>query len=248
MNVVYKKFISFATQVYRVSDQINLVRYRRQEPIVDYRRSCFVYYPRRRFVTNRPDTYRNLRSFFIKDKHSQRERLSNWFNVPIDAGYPKILRPLRHKGAEQYFVIANEEELREVLQYIEFEYYTQTVFPKKKEYRVIYIYGEPLICLLKKNLDETEELDPALPWNGTNTYFTTININTCNLTRTSFFEDARRFFQELPFDVVAFDVGWRINNRIREYKLFEVNFAPGLAIEDNIELIAQKVAEGRNNV
>lgn len=245
LKIVYNKYYKLAVAVDKMLGRNSRrVRYKKKNPTVSYENSVFLYYPSSEYVRNRPSLYGNLRSFVASNKRRQREVLDEFLHVPRDDKFPKIIRPLRTRGGKGYILVETQEEMDSID--VDFDYWVQSVFPKMAEYRIIYVYGNPCVALRKYPKNENDELDPKEPWNaGEDITFVTINLDCCNLVNTSFFDDAKNFLEEYPLDIAAFDVGWRKDKSGRHYSVFEVNCAPEISIENNLELVVERIKEGR---
>lgn len=194
--------------------------------------------------TNESETYRSLYSFFSSNKPTQRELLAGaglpvpeTYQTHSDARYATpgawISRPLRHSGGLGY------RRTEDVSDFTEGEEYIQRVYPKDREYRLIYVYGQHLITLRKK---VPEGLTNDQPWNHSNgAFFQTIHHwENCRLAST----DILARLQSLPIimyaHIVAVDVMW--SNSLG-YSVCELNACPGLTIDNNLRKVAAYVSE-----
>lgn len=206
----------------------------RYQPALDYRQDLFLAYPQRsqypNLITNVPESYDFLASFYRLSKHAQRGMLLN-SGLKTPEAYTStrhfVVRPLRHFGGFDYRITEDPSDYNPDTQYI------SPAFPKWREYRVIFVKGTPLIVLRKK---PGEHSGPFDAWNhSTGSYFqTVIDRDNSPLSRTSFFEDASRFCVSRDTHLVAADVFIDVECN---YAITEFNFSPALSIPSNIEVI-----------
>jgi hypothetical protein len=209
--------------------------------VFDYNRDFFMLPISPEHVLHAPAEFLNTVNFGKMNKLYQRKELSKYANVPKVAGSHSeaeglsgskfVVRPLRHSGGLGYRVTSDR------LSFTPGEEYISELFPKRREYRVIFLFGKPLIILRKKpNEGVTEEA----PWGHQNSFFQTVNDwGTCRLQGT----DCVSKLQGSPLvrgaHIVAADV--LFNSKVEgQYAVLELNFCPGLDIDNNRE----KVVEG----
>lgn len=194
--------------------------------------------------SNPSDTYRSLYSFFSANKPTQREFIAG-LGISVPESYQHseslhdvrpgswIVRPLRHSGGRGYRLTESVTDFTEGQEYI------QRVYPKDREYRLIYVYGQHLITLRKKVPEGTPQ---DQPWNhSAGAFFQTINHwENCRLAGT----DILARLQSLPIithaHIVAVDVMW--SNSLG-YSVCELNACPGLTIDNNLRKVANYVSE-----
>lgn len=213
----------------------------------DYERDIFLSYPHPANLTRRTGAtlaavYRELFSFANTSKIRQRNTLrSAGVAVPDSASTHEaarelgegrfIVRPYRHQGGAGYRLTSDPTD------FIEGTEYVQRVFPKDREYRVIYAFGDPLVTLLKR---APEGVSNELAWNHQQgALFQTITKEKNDrLLRTDF----REVMSKLPIinygHIVAADVMWSDQHG---YQVCELNMCPGLTIPQNLERIANHV-------
>lgn len=212
--------------------------------LAQYRGKCFFFtYPHPDRLSEASQHYGELYDFFSAHKAGQRSRLSK-FDIPALACYvsppdegtaPKkingyIKRPLRHHSGRAYEIIDDPTKFREGYEYV------SPVFPKTREYRIIFVLGEPLVVLRKKN---AKELRPEEAWNHVNgSYFQTCNEPT-KLHATDAFERLRA----CPILQNASIVGVDILYRKGEYRICEFNACPSLTIPENFAKIIHYIQE-----
>jgi hypothetical protein len=142
-----------------------------------------------------------------------------------------IVRKLRHAQGKDYRVTSS------ILDFEEGKEYISELFPKTREYRIIYVFGEPLLILRKK---APEDLGPEQPWNHANgSFFQTVkNWKTCRLTPTGVIEKLREAFFIKHAHIVGVDV---MLSKDGEYSVLECNACPSLLIEDNLHKVADYI-------
>lgn len=214
-----------------------LVKLPRSEiPIIyDANSTIFLSYPAKELVknTDRFGNYQNVRRLFLANKRDQSSILSDWFKTTTDEGYgPYVVRPLRHYGGQGFMVIEEKSE-----EYPETDYYYKTLFTREAEYRVVYAFGNVVGLLLKKMPDGN--YDQRKAWNHSQgSTFVSITIDGSKLSRSSFFDSAKRFFSEYGVpDICAFDILYRKGT----HRVCEINFAPGITIPSTIQNLLEAV-------
>jgi hypothetical protein len=209
-------------------------------PDLDWNQDLFFAYPKENAYAGRllnlPSTYSQLASFYTSNKGHQRKLLRN-HGVKTPESYTTtatqfVVRPLRHYGGVGFRVTTNKEDYNPQTEYI------APLFPKSREYRVIFVFGEPVIMLRKK---PGNDVKPDEPWNYSNgSYFQTISSpDECRLyTQTSFFNDAQQFPVIKDAHIVAADV----LTCGADYAVCELNFSPAITIHSNLERIKDHVS------
>lgn len=177
--------------------------------------------------------------FFAANKFQQRAELAEYLPVPwtgtITGGNPPegkfVVRPLNHQKGEHFRVTENANDYNPRREYI------SALFPKTREYRLVYVYGSPVLLLRKQ---VPEGVTAEQPWNhATGSTFQTVNDwSTSPLMRT----DILKRLEECPViqeaDIVGVDVA--INGKKNPlYVVFEINSCPALTLEDNVEAVAE---------
>jgi len=130
-----------------------------------------------------------------------------------------VVRPLRHFGGHGYRLTEQADD------YNPFNEYISEVFPKRHEYRVIFVYGTPVATMLKRMPQETP--NPTLPWNHSmGAYFISVNNPENNrLRNTDVYEKLSSSPIVKASHLVAADVLLAKRNR---YAICELNFCPAL--------------------
>ena len=195
----------------------------------------------------------NPSPFPLAHKAGQRRRLDEMGIKTPNSYEPNgkwVVRPLNHHGGRGFEVMEQEEKPRYQGKY------SSPMFNRTHEYRVVYLRGERMFTLLKR-VDEGMPQD--VPWNhdGGSSFVTVNNWENNRLRHSYFFEHfedeytsggycpcceprptAGDFFAHVEGDLIGVDVLY--NADTRDYAVCEVNFAPGLTIEANLNAIVTK--------
>jgi hypothetical protein len=198
-------------------------------------------------TTGAPPEFTNVHSFFAKHKYGQRQALENaGVSVPAafgsaaaaiahsasvtDDGLCFVIRPLRHSGGEHYRVSDGSD--------LGANEYASVLYPKKREYRVIFVFGKPLIYLRKK---PNEGVAEDAPWGHVNSKFQTINdIPNCRLSQTDCVERLSALDVVKYSHVVAADILYN-SKEPQPYVVLELNMCPSLSIADNLAKVVEAV-------
>lgn len=210
----------------------------RYQPALDYRQDLFLAFPSTDRYPNRisnvPASYSLLSSFYSSSKASQRSLITQ-YGVKTPEAYTSthfIVRPLSHFGGHNYRITTDSNDYNPSTEYI------SPAFHKWREYRVVFVKGNPLVILRKKPGPEAQ---PFEAWNHTNgSYFQTV-IDTASspLLQTSFLTDAGNHPVLRDSHLIAVDV---LLDREHNYAVTEFNFSPALTIPSNIEVITNALA------
>lgn len=191
-------------------------------------------------------SYEELYEFFSSDKARQRISLAAaGVSTPYTARSSSvrtnntvpvgsfITRPLRHSRGQGYRITPDPND------FIPGQEYIQQLYPKDREYRVIYCYGDPIIVLRKKVAEDTPQ---EAPWNhAAGARFQTINdVPNCRLCHTEFFETMDRLPIIKSAHLVAVDVMY---SNTLGYSVCEFNTCPGITIEANLRKVVSHVAD-----
>lgn len=208
---------------------------RRPNRTFDYDRDFFMAPVHPEHTVGAPDAYRDTVSFALRNKYGQRKELQR-AGIPVPgvasttvaaealSGTEFVVRPLRHSRGLGYRVTGDRRDFRAGQEYIS-EFYR-----KKREYRIIFVFGQPLIFLRKK---PNEGVDATQPWGHENSRFQTIHdYPTSKLAATDVVERLRSFTVVAGAHVVAADVLWRGGTE-KPYAVLELNFCPALDIDNN---------------
>lgn len=184
-----------------------------------------------------PSRWEQLNLFSRSNKASQRVLMMGEGITTPDSFDPYmnrvVVRPYRHMGGVDYTV-------QDVGSPIPEGYYASNLFPKTREYRVVYHRGQVLCTYLKK-LPPNVEPDIEGPWNHdiTGATFMTVtrNIND-KLLGTMFYTDmARAMESTIGFDylnTLAVDVLY-CDDMPGSYAVCEFNLCPGITIQNTID-------------
>lgn len=215
----------------------------RYQPALDYTQDLFLAFPALDRYPNRidnvPASYSALSSFYHSNKRTQRRLIGEYLKTPESFASSQdavrltyIVRPLQHFGGHNYKVTNDPNDYDPATEYI------SPAFPKWREYRVLFVKGNPLIILRKKPGPECTEYSA---WNHTSgSYFqTVIDRASSPLLQTSFLSDADSCVLLRDSHLVAVDV---LINRQQQYAVTEFNFSPAITIPANLEVIAHAFA------
>jgi hypothetical protein len=208
-------------------------------PDLDWNKDLFLAYPKPNQYSgqlqNLPNSYDTISNFYTANKKLQRSIL-NSYNIKTPESYATnarhfVVRPLRHYGGTNFRVTNNSEDYNPQYEYI------SPLFPKKREYRVIFVFGTPILILRKKPGDNATV---DTPWNHTNgSFFQTISsLSECRLqTQTSFFSDISDCPLVQDTHIIAADV---LTNS-SDYAVCELNFSPAITLPNNLQRIYDHV-------
>lgn len=210
----------------------------RFQPALDWRRDFFMAYPPHypNVMANLPPSYGEISQFWSASKANQRQLLMA-AGIKTPEAYASgathyIVRPFRHYGGTDYRITTDPTD------YNPDTHYLAPAFPKQREYRVLYVYGHPLILMRKKPGPNAGTYDA---WNhGSGAYFQTISsMDQCKLAlETQFFSDIANYPVVHTAHLVAADV---ISNG-SHYAVTELNFSPAITIPANITRIQNYVS------
>ena len=210
--------------------------------LYDWGTDLFTVYPPANLVRNVDETYLKLHSFYSSDKPSQR-RLLERVGVKVvpfattrgeaeslpsrqyKEGDGYIVRPLRHSAGRDYKHTSSESDFVEGREYI------SVVFPKKREYRVIFTKGVPIITLRKRVPEGSSYLEP---WNhAVGGHFVTVEHEENNhILKTSCMEDLGNCDYITNAHVVGVDILLDAYNR--NYAVLETNTCPAITLDHNL--------------
>lgn len=193
-------------------------------------------------------TYVGLSEFYRSSKLSQRKKIGLCgVGVPAsatrgsaeletieDLGHGFVCRPFNHRGGQGWRHVSTPHEVGN-------EEYVSPIFPKYREYRLIYVLGEPIIVLRKRPVrDSSERIDPTVPWNhAQGSSFVTVNEASNDYTlQTSLREDLENVLVLKQSDIVGIDV---MLDRHNNYQVCEFNTCPALTLDNNIEKVKEHV-------
>lgn len=215
----------------------------------DYTRDLFlVYPPSNEVITKNREMqyhYELCRNFFSRDKAEQRVNLNVAYSIPVPATYTDhdsvpeytlpghmfVVRPLRHHGGRDYVITPDPHN------FVEGEQYISELWPKEREYRVIFAFGKPVVWLRKK---PNPGVSADAAWNYGNTVFQTINDTAgSKLAQTDCIAKLLTVPAIQHAHIVAVDVMWKSgkNGQPAEYAVLELNTCPAITIEDNLNTV-----------
>jgi len=185
----------------------------------------------------------SLHTFFSKNKYEQRKEIGvQGICVPPSAitqaeanelpnyGLGFVSRPFHHRGGSGWNRVDSTGAWNG-------SGYLSPIFPKRFEFRVIFVLGRPLITLRKR----VTERDPTVPWNHTmgSTFITVNDPNNNYITK---YTDLVDRLCTLPIimmsDLIGVDVMMNSNH---EYQVCEFNTCPALTIENNLSSIIEYI-------
>lgn len=200
----------------------------------DWSRDFFLSYPEN--VANADETYRLLRRFASKTKKGQRDAIRQT-GVHVPECYESdrcVVRPLRHMAGAGFQIVPRTE-----LQFNPATHYASPFFPKKWEYRLIFVKGRHTLTLFKR-------VDPGtpsdVPWNHAcgSTFVTTDNWENCRLRHTEVLTHLLACPIIQAAHLVAVDVMLnKTPGGSWNYAVCEYNFCPSLSIEGNLEKVIE---------
>ncbi len=194
------------------------------------------------------EDYIDYHMFMTRNKYGQR-RLLEAGGIPIprtygappeawgaafDPGVRYVVRPLRHSGGRGYRVTEDPADFRPGQEYL------TEVYPKRREYRVIFVLGQPAVYLRKKPNDGVSE---DQPWGHTNSTFQTINDwASCRLSNTDCVARLAAFPVVKGAHIIAADILYNRKHK-PQYVICELNNCPALTIDENRARIAEIIRD-----
>ncbi len=210
---------------------------------VDYRRDFIMAVVPPTEVAHATPEYAEAVTFARKNKFWQRTAISQ-AGIPAPAaastregaealgGERFVVRPLRHSGGLEYRVTTDRFEFTPGTEYV------SELYPKRREYRVIFVYGQPLIWMRKK---PNEGIADDAPWGHLNSRFQTINDTAgSRLGGTDCVQKLGEFAPIRGAHICAADVLFN-DRHDPSYAVLELNFCPGLDIDNNRAKVVEAV-------
>lgn len=204
---------------------------------LDWVHDLFLYYPR---LPNEVTEYTTVREFMCNNKYEQRQYLHT-YGVKTPDDYESelcVVRPLRHRGGESFRIIENRDHSWNLMtEYISY------LFPKVREYRIIFCKSVPLVTLSKVfpdrdtgSLLSSSSTPPCdVPWNhACGSRFITVQYERSYLRHSSVLQDLLNVPVVQHAHIVAADI---MLNADHEYAVCELNFCPAITIESNLQTI-----------
>lgn len=203
-------------------------------PVADWSRDVLLAYPDR--CQNAPEVYPKLVEFYRGNKFQQWQVCKDYFECPKIDKPPYVVRPLRHEGGIGFEVTDTlPPEARSKT------HYWRSLWERSCEYRVFFVYGKPVLTLLKKVPEGTAQ---NIPWNaGVSSFVTVHDHDNDRLRHSKFYEKADAFFKALPFHLCAVDVLYRKHR----HRVVEVNFSPGVLIDANLQTLTTALLRKTND-
>lgn len=212
--------------------------------VPDWRSDLFLVYPPGALVGNADESYRSIRNFSQSTKAAQRQLLAEaGCSIPgkpvpgrrhNDGGASQcIVRPLRHFGGRGWRLTSDPDDYDADKEYI------QELYPKTHEYRILFVFGTPLITLYKKVPEGTPQ---DQPWNHATcgARFITVNDHENNRLRHFDIYDRLAAVDVIKHaHIVAADVMYA--NKNTGCVVSELNFCPSITIPTNVTKVAQHV-------
>lgn len=200
-------------------------------------------------VRNASEDYGQTYNFATRNKYGQRRHLqaagipvpavaSNHEEARSLAGEQFVARPLRHSRGVGYRVTSDRSDFSPG------EEYLSELYLKRREYRIIFVRGEPLIFLRKK---PNEGVDATQPWGHENSRFQTIqDVAGSRIGRTDAAARLARYPVIRGAHIAAVDILYNDRDLEKPWVALEVNFCPGLDIDNNRALVVQYILSHRN--
>ena len=190
------------------------------------------------------EPYQIVREFYIKNKCNQRHHLlDNGVKTPNSYSPHEdkfVVRPLKHRGGADFNIVDQAGAIETNLD----THWFSPLFPKVKEYRVIFLKGVPLLTLRKvfasreqDSLLSSPHPNPTLPWNhAQGASFQTISggHTTSSLRHTSCISDLLNVPVVQHAHLIGVDIMMDARNN---YAVCEINFCPSISIESNLNVI-----------
>lgn len=215
----------------------------------DYNRDFLMAVVNPSHVRNAPEDYGQTYFFATRNKYAQRRYLQA-AGIPVPAvadshegartltGDQFVVRPLRHSRGVGYRVTSSRSDFREGEEYI------SELYRKRREYRIIFVKGEPLVFLRKK---PNEGVDATQPWGHENSFFQTINdVPASRLARTDAVARLSRYSVIRGAHIAAVDILYDDRNISKPWVALEVNFCPALNIDNNRARVVEYLLSGRS--
>lgn len=207
----------------------------------DFNQDFFMMYPDPASVQGgNSEAYQFLYQFFSKNKGQQRILLSD-LGIPTPKTYLEpsagtnrfVKRPLRHQGSQGYSVVTGG-----MPSFVEGEEYLSEFFPKEREYRIVYVYGSPVLAIRKK---PKEGVTKEMPWGNTNATWQKINLEECLLkTQTDCITKLNNCPVLRHAHIVAVDILYNSSCNPK-YSVLEFNTCPDLQVNSYRQIVAEAI-------
>jgi hypothetical protein len=207
------------------------------------------------------ELYVKQRTFYLAHKAEQRREMmlagipvprtyinkweAAWANEP---GKKFVVRPMRHREGRNYRITTDASD------FVQGNEYVAEVFPKNKEYRVIFVLGEPLVFLYK-HLPKPIPAD--MPWGyDQGAYFLTLReAERSPLARTGVLDRLIKFERVKNANIVAADIMVDTNTGystaapracVAELNTCPALNVPALSIERRLTTICEHIRKHRS--
>ena len=211
---------------------------RQRLPVFSWNTDLLIAVPEAHHVRDAPAEFSTLRRLYAADKWKQRLWLhENGFPTPLQVEDANVYvrRPKRHHSGIGFQCIDSESPipLQELIAHNNVaDNYLSPLFRRTQEYRIVMHKGQVVFTILKRN---DADLDQTQAWNGANgSYFVTVRNPDNNRLRHT--DCAERLINN-PVLASAHLLGVDIlyNSADNTYCIVEINFAPSMTIESNLE-------------
>ena len=192
-------------------------------------------------LDNAPPEYKYTHHFGTRNKYGQRKILEEFVPIPSAAnskeraqsllGERFVVRPLRHARGADYRVTSDR------LDFIPGTEYIQELYPKRREYRVIFVFGKQLIVLRKK---PNEGVSFDEPWGLNATYQTVYDIPACYLSGTDCFSRLPTVPAIKGSHILAADIMYNPDAE-KKWVVLELNFCPALEWAPHREKVVEAI-------
>lgn len=213
-------------------------------PMPDWRRDFFMYYPDPELVRGTDAHYTVLRNFAMNTKATQREQIGT-FGMPVCPVYrahvPRpdnlegrrwVVRPMYHERGQNFRLTGDRNDFIPRAEYI------SPFYRDRREYRFLFIRGEPVLFWNKRGDN------PDQPWGGDDPqYYTITDWPASVLLR---YTDALTVLRRCPILARAHIVGVDVmysETENQNWVVLEYNFAPGLWMNHNIRTVVNHLRE-----
>lgn len=194
----------------------------------DWNNDIFLAYPDANRVSNAPAQYQAMVDFYRANKYEQWQKTKEFFMCPEFKNAPFVQRPLRHEGGEGFTIVQDRPAADHNA-----NFYWRSLWERSCEYRVFFVRGRKILTMLKRVPPGTAQ---DIAWNhGVSAFVTVHDEENDRLRHSKFYEKAKEFFAAFPFHLCAVDVLYRK----QRHRVVEVNFSPGVMIEDNLATLTQ---------
>lgn len=185
---------------------------------------------------------RSVRTFFSQNKFRQRMMLKNsgipipWTcgekNSPDTPTGKFVVRPMIHSKGINYRVTDDANDFVPGSEYI------SAVFPKEREYRIVFVYGKPVL-VVRKTVPEGTDASTAWNHHEGSRFKTVHKHDKCIMKGCGAFDGLSADPIIQSAHIVGVDVLWKQGSWV----VLEYNAAPALEIAENITTVANFIKE-----